>query len=561
MKLSNCLGIAPLLASAISVTAHAQAPIVERISVSTAGLQGIGDSNPWDMTPNGRFVVFDSLASTLVAADTNGVSDVFVRDRVSGVTERISVDSFGNQGDLDSGGGSMSADGRFVAFESSATNLVPGDTNGWPDVFVHDRQTGTTERASVSTQGAQGSGWSSWPSISDDGRFLAFSGSAQNLAPGAWSASSHVYLRDRQNGTTQLLSPPGSSSCEYPQISDDGNFIAMQSGPNVVVSNRQTGAVELVNVSTNGVLSNNFSGLGGISSDGRFVTFNTFATNVVAGDTNGSYDGFVRDRLNGTTERVTVGTGGTEGDSDSWVGSISADGRLVTFSSNATNVVAGDTNASTDGFLRDRVSGTTERVTLSASGVEGDADSWAWFLSRDGRFVLSSSAATTLVPADFNSSLDAILFDRAPVLLTYCSAGTTSHGCVAAIAASDAPSLSLANPCSLVVTGAEGVKTGMLFYGVDNTSFTPTPWGSGGTSYLCVRQPTQRTGLQNSGGTFNACDGSYVLDWNAYQSAHPLALGNPWSAGDKVFVQAWFRDPPAPKATNLSNAIQMTYVP
>jgi hypothetical protein len=535
--------------------------IVERISVATGGAQGNGDSSPGDISSNGRFVVFASFASTLVAGDTNAVSDVFVRDRVSGVTERVSVDSFGVQGYLESGGGSMSADARFVAFSSSATNLVPGDTNGMSDVFVRDRLNGTTELASVSTQGAQGFGSSSWPSISDDGRFLAFSSSALNLAPGAWSASSHVYLRDRQNGTTQLMSAVGPYDCNCPQISNDGNFIAMQSGPNVVISSRQTGAVELVNVSTSGVLSNNFSGLGGISSDGRFVTFNSFATNLVAGDTNDSYDGFVRDRLQGTTNRVTLGTNGIEGNSDSWAGSISADGRFVTFTSYATNVVAGDTNASSDGFVRDLASGTTERVTVSASGAEGDADSWAWFLSSDARFVLSSSAATNLVPADYNASWDAFVFDRAPVLLTYCSAGTTSNGCVATIAASDAPSLSLATPCNIVVTGAEGLKTGMLFYGVDNTSFTPTPWGSGGTSYLCVQQPTQRTGLQSSGGTFNACDGSFVLDWNAYQSAHPFALGNPWSVGDKVFVQAWFRDPPAPKGTNLSNALQMTYVP
>jgi WD40 repeat protein len=154
-----------------------------------------------------------------------------------------------------------------------------------------------------------------------------------------------------------------------------------------------------------------------------------------------------------------------------------------------------------------------------------------------------------------------IAFTGVGVPQTYCTAGTTTNGCSASISASANPSLAQTSACNITVTGVEGIKSGILFYGINNTGFTPGPWGSGSASLLCVKHPTQRTPLQSSGGTLNACNGAFALDWNAFQSAHPLALGNPWSVGSKVYAQAWFRDPAAVKATNLSNAVEMTYVP
>jgi len=145
--------------------------------------------------------------------------------------------------------------------------------------------------------------------------------------------------------------------------------------------------------------------------------------------------------------------------------------------------------------------------------------------------------------------------------VAYCTAGTTTHACTASISASANPSLTFAHTCNITVAGVEGQKSGILFYGINNTGFTSAPWGTGGTSLLCVKAPLQRTPIQNSGGTLNSCNGTLALDWNAFQSAHPSALGNPWSPGDKVYVQAWFRDPPAVKSTNLSNALEMTYAP
>jgi subtilisin-like proprotein convertase family protein len=141
---------------------------------------------------------------------------------------------------------------------------------------------------------------------------------------------------------------------------------------------------------------------------------------------------------------------------------------------------------------------------------------------------------------------------------SYCTAGTTTNGCLALITASANPSVSYANACHVSVAGVEGQKNAILFYGLAANAL---PWAPGSGSYLCVKAPTQRTGGQASGGTFGACDGALALDWNAYQQANPAALGTPWVVGERAFVQAWFRDPPAPKTTNLSDGLELTYQP
>jgi len=143
----------------------------------------------------------------------------------------------------------------------------------------------------------------------------------------------------------------------------------------------------------------------------------------------------------------------------------------------------------------------------------------------------------------------------------YCTAGTSTNGCAPSISATDQPSVSAATTCVLGVANVEGQKTGLIFYGVDNSSFTPFVWGVGSSSFLCVKSPTQRMPALSSGGTNGACDGQFTQDWNAFQSTFPGSLGNPFSAGDKVYAQAWYRDPPAVKTTNLSDAIELTLVP
>ncbi len=148
-----------------------------------------------------------------------------------------------------------------------------------------------------------------------------------------------------------------------------------------------------------------------------------------------------------------------------------------------------------------------------------------------------------------------------PPVTSYCTAGTSTNGCLATASATAQPSASLASPCVISFSNVEGLKQGLILYGIDNSGFVPLPWGSGSTSYFCVKSPVQRAVAMNSGGTLNGCDGALALDWNAYLAANSTALGAPFNAGGKVFAQAWYRDPPAPRKTNLSDAVELTHLP
>jgi hypothetical protein len=189
---------------------------------------------------------------------------------------------------------------------------------------------------------------------------------------------------------------------------------------------------------------------------------------------------------------------------------------------------------------------------LLSSCVLPGTHPWGVEVASDGSTWNADGFTDTLYDIDTGFSVQPIV---------YCTAGTSTHGCTASIAANDNPSVTHANACNISIGNVEGQKFGIVFYGINQMTFTPTPWANGSTSFLCVKGPTQRTGTANSGGTLNTCGGALALDWNAYQTANPNALGNPWTVGHKVYVQAWYRDPPAPKTTNLSNAVQLTYIP
>jgi len=197
--------VAPLLAAALAAPATGQ--VTQRVSLTSLGAQANGASFGCSISPDGRYVAFDSAASSLVSGDTNAKSDVFVRDRLSGTTERVSLTSLGAQGNGNSFRPAISADGRYVAFDSEASNLVSGDTNTTTDIFVRDRQSGTTERVSVDSLGAQGIGYSPYASISADGRYVAFDSDASSLVSGDTNVATDVFVRDRQSGTTELPAP------------------------------------------------------------------------------------------------------------------------------------------------------------------------------------------------------------------------------------------------------------------------------------------------------------------------------------------------------------------
>ncbi len=420
--------VAAIILAASATTALAQS--TERVSVATGGGQADNASAVPAISADGRFVAFQSSATDLVSGDTNGVYDIFVHDRQTGTTERVSVATGGTQATGSSSNPAISADGRFVAFFSGATNLVGGDTNAAYDIFVHDRQTGTTERVSVATGGIQATGGDSYnAAISADGRFVAFQSNATDLVSGDTNSKADVFVHDRETGTTERVSVAtgggqANDFSDYPAISADGRFVAFQSSATDLVSgdtngvydifvhDRQTGTTERVSVATNGTQATGSSYNTAISADGRFVAFYSAAGNLVSGDTNGATDIFVHDRQTGTTERVNVATGGTEGNSDSSVPAISADGRFVAFQSNATDLVSGDTNSKADVFVHDRQTGTTERVSVATGGTQATGSSLTPALSADGRFVAFYSSATNLVSGDSNGAADIFVHDR-----------------------------------------------------------------------------------------------------------------------------------------------------
>lgn len=285
----------------------------ERVSVSTSNKSPNGASRTNAISGNGRYVLFDSGASNLVANDHNRTDDVFVRDRSTNTTTRVSVATSGAEGNAASTlyfcGNALSHDGRYAVFISSATNLVSGDTNGQPDIFLRDLVAGTTSRVSVGTGGAQASGGSWKPCLSGDGRCVAFTSDAANLVPaGAPAGSVQLFVHDRATVTT---------TCE--SVSSSGQPANASVVPHAAMSD-----------------------------DGRYIAFVSAASNLVA-NTNGPYNVFVRDRLLGVTTLITT-TGSALTPAGQEV-AMDAAGAVVAFGSSASNLVVGDTNGVTDVFV------------------------------------------------------------------------------------------------------------------------------------------------------------------------------------------------------------------
>ena len=418
-----------VLLSAIATVPIAGAGTTRRASVDSAGIQGNNSSIVCSISGNGRFVAFQSVASNLVVGDTNGVSDIFVHDRKKGKTKRVSVDSSGIQGNNSSANCSISSNGRFVAFYSSASNLVAGDTNGVSDVFVHDRKKGKTTRVSVDSAGIQGNNSSTVCSISGNGRFVVFQSSASSLVAGDTNSADDVFVHDRKKGRTVRASVSsagiqGNSGSGIPAISANGRFTAFYSSASnlvagdtngssdVFVHDRKKGTTVRASVDSAGIQGNGSSITPSISGNGRFVTFRSSASNLVAGDTNSVFDVFVRDRKKSVTTRVSVNSAAIEGNLGSHTPSISGNGRFVAFYSEASNFVPGDANNREDVFVHDRKKGTTTCASLDSAGTIGNNDSVNPSISSNGRFVAFQSSASNLVPGDGNGASDIFIRDR-----------------------------------------------------------------------------------------------------------------------------------------------------
>lgn len=421
---------------------------------------------------DGRFIVFTSGVADETTLTLPGI---FVRDRQTGQTTLVSK---ATGSDVSIGGlfPAVSADGRLIVFSSLASALPGGHPSVHLDLYLHDRMTGQTERVSVSSAGTPANADTVFASVSADGRYVAFSSAATNLAPGDTDDGNDVYVRDRQLGTTTLVSVSsagvkGDSGGWLPTLSADGRFVSFNSESTNLVPNDTNGQIDLfvrdlfsnqttrVSVGTGGTQANaDSNSLLALSADGRFALFDSDASNLVAGDTNGLKDVFVHDRQTGQTTRVSVSSTGAQANGDSAASSLSADGRYVLFESSATNLVLGDTNGLPDAFVHDRQTGQTVRVNVASDGTQanavsvGDGDGCCAFpiISADGRSVTVATLASNLVPGDTNGLDD--VFVVGPV-----SVGPTTI---------DVPG-----------TGGSGtVNVAFAYAGTPWTATTTTPW-------------------------------------------------------------------------------------
>ncbi len=394
---------------------------ITRVSVDSTGAQANNASKRPSISGDGRFIAFESDASNLVVGDANASTDIFVRDRQTGETTRVSVGIGGAEANEGSGGAAISGDGRFVAFVSDASNLVANDTNNTTDVFVRDRQLGTTIRISVSSSGEQANELSDFPlAISNDGRFVAFSSDASNFVANDTNNSTDVFVHDNQTGNTERIS-----------------------------------------IATDGTQANGTSYYPSISANGQFVTFTSNGNNLVIGDVNNSADVFVRDRSNNTTTRVSVNSSGEQADKGGDSPAISGDGRFVVFLSASNNLAPGveivgkklvyvrdrqlsqTTLASVYSNGTDMTVGLLDQPTISSNGryvafsfydksdnngimniwvrdlqlgesvlvKNGNASSFGAKISSDGRIVTFWSLASGLVVGDTNEAADAFAYE------------------------------------------------------------------------------------------------------------------------------------------------------
>lgn len=442
------------------------------VSRSTSGQQANDWSQSSSISADGRHVAFVSWATNLVPGlrqaacpsvegsytsrnvSTTACPLVFVRDRLTGTTRLVSMSSSGDQANDASVAPSISADGRYIAFHSLASNLVGSDTNGVNDVFVHDVVTRLTSRVSVLSSGAEarddtpfaayGTTGSSHPSISSNGRYVAFQSFAHNLVPGDTNGGPEgktkvggldVFIHDRATRETRRvsMSSTGMSSRQgewysySPDISSDGKYVAFVSGQDVggtgenvdvyeiYVQALDGGATRRVSVSSSGERGNSNSDLPRLSDDGRFVLFSSRASNFVAGDTNATWELYVRDLVAHTTTRVSLPSAGGR----SQQGSISSDGRYVAYESDAYESDANELDpGETSGrillqvFLHDRLTNTTILISVSAAGAQANNGAYAPSISADGRSVAFQSVASNLVSGDENGVADIFVFER-----------------------------------------------------------------------------------------------------------------------------------------------------
>jgi Tol biopolymer transport system component len=566
---------AALAATSLFAPAGAQGPI-ELVSVAANG--GVSGGWAWEtaISADGRCVAFTSSASDIVANDSNGAKDVFVRDRALGVTTCASVGPGGVLANAGSQYVALSADGRHVAFVSTATNLVNGDVNNAGDVFVRDLVAQTTTLASVSHLGGSDDGMDYTPAISADGRFVAFASIATNLVPDDTNGACDVFLRDLATGVNERISRRHNGEqlvkpSRFPALDASGRFVAFSSNgrllpsdqndfEDVYVLDRQNATIAHASLNYLGLPGNDQSVYPSLSADGRVVAFWSGANNLLPGwHLYYNPDIYVRDLATGALEIASVNSAGQHSNDFSLYPRISGDGRVVAFESRATNLAPGLSGTLTTPrlYAHDRVSGGTTMLDVAHDGTPPDDDGLTPSLSFDGRYAAFVSRTNELVPGESNDASDVFVRDRAPqVPVSYCTAKPNSAGCTPAIASNGAPSATAMGVFDVFATQIVSSEAGILTY-----ALTPQRrLFQGGR--LCVASPITRTAVQLSGGSPPPvdCTGELHFDFNARIQA---GLDPALVAGGVVFAQYWYRDGADPSGfgTGLSDALMFTIGP
>jgi Tol biopolymer transport system component len=445
------------------------------VTLASAGFLGPGNGRSSDsiLNADGRFLMFQSDATNLVDGDTNGLPDTFLKDMTTGSLSIVPI-ATANQNSVNFVSLALSADGRYVSFSTDASNLVPGDTNNASDVFLRDLQTGTVSLVSahaLNLPSLTANGDSNHPTISADGRYVVFESNALNLPVQPGNPYGYIYRKDLASGTITLISSgaagPANGGSGWPAMSPDGRYVAFLSSATNLVSSQpsqtgifvkdlQTGNIVLASTDSAGQSYNPvpgfaigpngrylaFEGYGigtvtslpdyapdylylkdlqtgaistlstdrgrgqnfepNFSSDGHYLAFMSRDANLVPGDTNNSFDVFIKDLQTGTITLVSTGASG-QGNGDSYLPSLSGDGHLVAFVSDASNLVPGDTNGRPDVFLKDLQTGSIARITDDSYHL---ANPIRIALSADGRFLaFNAESGTAAVPQVFLEDL------------------------------------------------------------------------------------------------------------------------------------------------------------
>ncbi|NJD06412.1 MAG: hypothetical protein FIA97_07920 [Methylococcaceae bacterium] len=396
---------------------------IRRISASFDGAPESESSGLPAISSDGHIVAFRSSADNLINGDINSVSDIFVHDTRTNKLERVSVGIEGTEANGASYFPSVSGDGRYVAFYSDASNLVSDDRNGKTDIFVHDRTSGLTQRISVSETGVEANDHSAMPAISNDGRYVAFVSAASNLVSSDNNRKADIFVVDRRSQQIRRVSVNAEGAetdqdSASPDISGDGRYVVFHSKATTLVGgdlndsadiflyDLHLGRIERISTGVDSLATAGNSYTPKISTDGRYVSFYSDATNLVPGDTNAKADVFLRDRQESKTLRISITSLGAEANGDSRLPAFSADARYIVFASDANNLVTSDTNGKTDIFLHDRATGDTRRLSVNISGAEANGDSYVPSISADGHWAAYVSAADNLVANDRNGKSD-----------------------------------------------------------------------------------------------------------------------------------------------------------